>query len=50
MVDMPVLQIMRLFQSLKRFENFKNEKLMNNLKKATVGKQIGSAQDNHKIT
>jgi hypothetical protein len=36
--DMQPIQIMRLMKALKQMENFKNEKLINLLQKATIGK------------
>jgi len=38
---MSALQQLRLYSALKKMVNFKNEKLLNTLKKATIGKQIG---------
>ena len=46
MADMPVLQLLRLYQSLSRLQHFKNEKIMNDLRKATIGKQIGAGVGN----
>ena len=49
--EMPPLQQMRLFNALKKLTHFKNEKLMNNLRKATFGKHLsdnskdGTAQE-----
>ena len=35
------IQQLRLFNALKKFTNFKNEKILNALRKAMYGKQIG---------
>ena len=40
MDDMPVIQLLKLLQSLKRLANFEDEQLLTKLRKATVGKKV----------
>lgn len=39
--DMKQIQLMRLIKALSQLESFKNEKLINQLRKASFGKQLG---------
>ena len=41
--DMNGLQQMRLYNALKKLKHFKNEKLLNQLRKGSFGKQIGAS-------